>query len=160
MAENYGDIEYLKKNIIREISDQVTLVKDVADYEKTGFTGFPAVTITVSGNGNSFVTSAENERVFMFLLRVYEQIEQVPAIDAISDNAKERAERVLGDAVDQILRVFDTTTRFTLTDSADRGIEAVPSRWGYSLLPVGWCRVAEIEVRAKRTLNVVTGVSG
>ena len=56
--------------------------------------------------------------------------------------------------VDQLLNAFDTTTRFTMAEVADNGVEAVPSRWGYALLPSGWCRVAEIEVRVKRTITV------
>ena len=154
MAETTGEIGYIKQNIIDEISSNLDTVQEVADYEKVGFRGFPAVTVTCSGNENLFYSSAENERTFIFTLRVFEQIEQVPNLDSVSDNSKQRAENNLELVVDQILNTFDKTTRFTLEDTADNGIEAVPSRWGYALLPVGWCRTAEIEVRVKRTYLV------
>lgn len=160
MPEVTGEIGFLKKEIKDVISADVDTVQEVADYEKTGFRGYPAVTITCSGSDNVFYSSAENLRTFIFTVRVYEQLEQVPAVDAVSDDAKMRAEAIIERAVDQLLVAFDTTTRFTLADAADSGVEAVPSRWGYVLLPQGWCRVAEIEIRVRRTLNVNTGLTG
>lgn len=150
MAESTGEIGFLKKMIRDVISADVDTLQEVVDFEKTGFRGFPAATIICSGNENVFYSSAENERTFLFTLRIYEQIEDVPTLDAVSDNAKMRAEKNVELVVDQILNAFDTTTRFTMDDAADNGVEAVPSRWGYARLPVGFCRVAEIELRVKR----------
>jgi hypothetical protein len=156
MSENYGEIGFLKKEIIRIISQDVDTVQDCVDYEKVGFEGYPAVTVTCSGNENSFYSSAENERIFLFTLRVYQQMEQVPRLDdSGADNAKQLAERILERAVDQILNTFDTTNFFTLDGAADNGIEAVPSRWVYAQTPNGWCRMAEIELRIRRTKIVV-----
>lgn len=155
MAKPTGEIGYLKQTIRQVISSDVDTVQDVSDYEKTGFEGYPAVTISCSGNENSFYSNAENERIFLFTLRVFVQIEQVPKLDSTSDNAKQRAEGIMERVVDQILNSFDTTTRFTLGDVADNGVEAVPSRWSYALLPGGWCRVAEIELRVKRIYTVL-----
>lgn len=154
MSEITGEIGFLKKTIKDIISADVDTVQEVVDYEKTGFRGFPAVTITCSGNENSFYSSAENERIFLFNIRVYQQIEQVPRLDLVSDNAKMAAEAIMERAVDQILAAFDTTTTFTMDGAADNGVEAVPSRWGYAELPSGWCRVAEIDLRIKRTKQV------
>lgn len=150
MPEPTGEVGYLKKTIMQVISSDVDTVQEVVDYEKTGFRGFPAVTVTVTGNENVFYSSAENERTFIFMIRVYVEIENVPKLDTTSDNAKMRAEAIMERVVDQLLNAFDTTTRFTLSDIADNGVEAVPSKWGYALLPNGWCRVAEIELRVKR----------
>lgn len=155
MSEPTGEIGYLKKTIRNIISEDVDTVQEVVDYEKGGFRGFPAVTITCSGNENTFYSSAENERTFLFLIRVYEQLEKVPELDQVSDNAKQRAERIMELTVDQILGAFDTTTKFTMDDVADNGVEAVPSKWGYAPLPMGWCRVAEIELKVKRIKLVV-----
>lgn len=155
MAENYGEITYLKNKIREVISQDVDTVKEVVDYEKTGFVGFPAVTITCSGNENLFYSSAENERTFIFLMRVYVPIENKPLLETLSDTQKEIAEEIMENVVDQLLNAFDTTTNFTLDGSGDNGLEAVPSRWGYALMPVGWCRTAEIELRIRRTKLVV-----
>jgi hypothetical protein len=152
MPKPTGEVGFLKQNIITIISQDVDTVQEVVDYEKVGFRGFPAVTVTCSGNENSFYSSAENERVFLFALRIYEQLENVPKLDSSgADNEKQRAEQIVERVVDQILNAFDTTTSFTMDGSADNGVEAVPSRWGYAQLPAGWCRVAEIDLRIKRT---------
>lgn len=154
MSESTGEIGYLKKTVMQVISNDVDTVQEVTDYEKVGFRGYPAVTVTCSGNENVFYSSAENERTFLFTIRVYEQLENVPKLDSVSDNARQRAEAIVERAVDQILNAFDTTDSFTLSGVADNGVEAVPSRWGYALMPTGWCRVAEIELRLKRVLLV------
>lgn len=155
MGEPTGEIGYLKKTIMQVISSDVDTIQEVVDYEKTGFRGYPALTVTLSGSENSFISSAENMRTFIFMLRVYIEIENVPKLDTVSDNAKQRAETITQQVVDQLLNAFDTTTRFTLSDVADYGVEAVPSRWGYALLPTGWCRIAEVELRVKRGYVVV-----
>ncbi len=156
MPEPTGEIGYLKKQIVDLISQDIDTVQDVVDYEKVGFKGYPAVTVVCSGNENSFYSSAENLRTFMFTLRIYYPITNKPALDTSGlDNAKQKAEAIVERVVDQFLNSIDTTTKFTLDDAADNGVEAVPSRWGYAQLPVGWCRVAEIEVRLKRIKLVV-----
>lgn len=152
MTAPTGEIGFLKRMIVELISSAIDTVQDVADYEKSGFKGFPAVTVTCSGNENIFYSSAENERTFLFMIRVYQQIENLPKNDpsGLNDNAKQKAEGIVERVVDQILNAFDTTTKFTLDDTADNGVVAVPSRWGYALLPSGWCRVAEVDIRLKR----------
>lgn len=150
MAEPYGEIGFLKQEIMRIISQDVDTVQDVVNYEKVGFKGFPAVTVTLSGNENVFYSSAENERTFIFTIRVYIQIENKAKLESSTDNQKKLAEESMERVVDQILAAFDTTGRFTMDDAADNGVEAIPSRWAYALLPVGWCRTADIELRVKK----------
>lgn len=155
MSEPTGEIGFLKQEIARIISQDVDTVQDVANYEKGKFNGYPAVTITMTGNENSFYSSSENERIFIFTLRIYIQLEQKPKLESVSDPQKKLAEEIMERVVDQLLNAFDTTNRFTMDDSADNGVEAVPSRWGYALTPSGWCRTAEIDLRIKRTKVVV-----
>ncbi len=154
MPENYGEIAYIKRNIRNAVSADVDTIQDFADYEKSRFRGFPAVTLVCSGNENSFYSSAENERVFLFTMKVFYPIENLPKLEAVSDDAKKNAEEIMEKVVDQILNSLDTTTDFTLDGAGDNGIEAVPSSWGYALLGTGWCRVATIEIRVRRILLV------
>lgn len=150
MDNSYGEIGYLKKEIIALIG-LVDTVQEVVNYEKTGFGGYPAVTVTCTGNANSFYSNAENERTFEFMIRTYVGLEKKPSLDSVTDPVKQKAEAIMERVVDQIINVFDTTTTFTLGGAADNGVEAIPSRWGYALLPDGWCRTAEIILRVKRT---------
>ena len=160
MSEVYGEIGFLKKTILNIISSDVDTVQEVVGFEKTGFRGFPAVTVVCTGNDNSFYSSTENERVFNFVIRIFVPIENKPKLETTSDAAKENAEKIMERAVDQIIVALDTTTRFTMADAADNGVEAVPTAWGYALLPIGWCRQANIDLKIKRTLNVNTGLTG
>jgi len=147
------DINKLKQTIMNRISSEVTTVQDVADYEKTGFRGFPAVTVICSGNENDYESTSENMRAFTFIIRVYEQLGNVPSLDAISDNAKERAERILGNVVSEIIDTFDKFYGFG--GEADYTL-ATPSRWGYAELPEGWCRTAEIRIEVRKSFDVST----
>lgn len=150
MSSPTGEIGFLKQQILSVISDNIDTIQDIADYEKVGFKGFPAVTVTCSGNENVFWSSAENERTFLFDIRVYVQIENKPILETLADNQKKLAEEIMERTVDQIINAFDTTESFTLDDSADNGVEAVPSTWGYAQLPSGWCRFALISLKLKR----------
>lgn len=154
MSKPTGEIGFLKKTIRNIISTNLDTVQDVAGFEKSGFDGFPAVTIVCSGNENSFYSSAENERIFNFTMKIFYPIENKPALESTTDSAKEYAENIVEQVVDQLLNTFDTTENFTMGDVADNGVEAVPSAWGYALLQVGWCRVATIELKVRRTLLV------
>lgn len=160
MSENYGEIGFLKKTILNIISRDVDTAQEVVGFEKTGFRGFPAITVICTGSENSFYSSAENERIFNFTLRVFVPIENKPKLESTTDAAKENAEKIMERTVDQLLAAFDTTTSFTLEGAADNGVEAVPSGWGYALIDAGWCRTAAIELKIRRTLNVSTGLTG
>lgn len=153
MPEETGEIAYLKRQIQNIISAQDT-VQDVALYEKSNFNGFPGVTVTCSGNENTAYSSAENQRTFIFTIRIYVPIEEKAALESLADSQKKIAEEIMERVVDQLLNAFDKTENFTMDDAADNGVEAVPSSWSYALIGVGWCRVATIELRVKRTLLV------
>jgi hypothetical protein len=139
-------INTLKKEIVTQLSS-ISNVQAVYDYERSNFTGFPAATVTCSGNENEYDTTASNMRTFAFTIRLYEQIEDVPQLDNISDNAKERAERIMGDLIGAVLEKFD---EFYLFNSQADYMLATPSAWGYVKLASGWCRVAEVNLSVKK----------
>ena len=145
-------ISGLKSTIMQRISDTVDKVQDVADYDKTTFRGFPAVCVICSRNQNSYISTAQNERVFGFAIRVYEQIENVPEPDALSDSAKQRAEKIMERVVSQIIDAFDKFYEF---NGAADFCRAIPSIWGYAKLDCGWCRVAEINLEVVQNYTVV-----
>ena len=137
------NISGLKSKIIDRISTEITTIQECVDYEKTGFRGFPAVTVVCSGNENDYYTTAENQRTFTFIITVYEQLEDVPLLDNVSDNAKERAEEIMERVVSEIIDAFDEFYEF---GSAADFCKAIPSAWGYAKTGHGWCRVAQIKL--------------
>lgn len=144
-------INGLKRVIIERISADITTVQDVADYEKTRFRGFPAVTVTCSGNENEYWSTAENQRAFAFVIRIYVSLERKPTLDLVSDNAKERAERVVGNVISEIIDSFDKYYRFG--DNADY-CRATPSAWGYVNTAEGWVRTAEVKLEVVKQYTV------
>ena len=147
------NINNIKSVIINRISSDITKVQDTADYEKTGFSGFPAVTIFCSGNENDYESTSDNLRTFTFIIRIHEQLGKIPQLDAVSDNAKQRAERILGDVVSEIIDSFDKY--YTLGGAVDI-CKATPSRWGYAEIPEGWARIAEIKIECKKSFDITS----
>ena len=144
-------ISGLKSQIIQRISSQVTTVQDVANFEKSGFRGFPAVTVTCSGNANDYWSTAQNQRQFTFIVRIYQQIERTPALETASDKQKEIAEGIMERVVSEIIDTFDQFYAFN--NEADF-CRAVPSAWGYVKIGEGWCRTAEIKLEVVQSYTV------
>jgi hypothetical protein len=144
-------ISNLKALIMSRISSAVTTVQDVEPYEKTGFDGFPAVTVICSGNENDYWSTAQNQRNFTFIIRIYQQIERKPSLDTVSDNGKAAAESIVERVVSEIIDTFDQY--FTLGGEADF-VKAVPSAWGYAKVGEGWCRTAEIKLEVKKSYTI------
>ena len=145
------NINNLKSVIMNRISSEVDTVQDVSPYEKTNFKGFPAVTVACSGNENDYYSVSHNQRVFTFIIRIFVQIEKKPALDILSDNAKERAEQIMGRVISDIIDAFDTFYEFG--DAADF-LRAIPSAWGYAKIGEGWTRTAEIKLEVVKSYNV------
>ena len=104
------DINHLKKQIMDRISSQVTTVQDVANYDKVVFSGFPAVTVTVADNDNDFWSVGENQRAFNFNIDIYQQISK--STQSVDDNARQSAERIMGNVVSEMLDAFDSFVAF------------------------------------------------
>lgn len=133
------------------ISTTVTTVQDVSNYEKSGFTGYPAVTVVCSGNENDYWSTAENKRQFPFIIRIYQQMEQKPDLGDVSDTAKQQAEDILGRVVSEIIDSFDN--KDALSEVVDY-CTATTSTWGYVKLDAGWCRTAEIKISAIKLFDI------
>ena len=139
------DINSLKSQITDRISAEVTTVKDVANYEKVGFTGFPAVSVSVSENENEFWSTAENMRSFVFDIDCFVQISK--KVDTASDTAMQEAEKRMGNVVSDIIDAFDDDIDF---GNAADFVNPAPSAWDYVELPAGYCRHAKITLRVEK----------
>jgi hypothetical protein len=145
-------ISNIKKAIMNIISASVDRVKDVSNYEKAHFRGFPAVCVFMSENENDFFSTAENMRSFTFIIRIYELLEDVPISD-VSESAKQRAENVLEGVVSQILDEFDKRSNITLNGEIDYLIP-LPSSWDIVPTPIGYCRTADIKLICNKIYDV------
>ena len=139
MATNINE---LKKTIMNRISSNVTTVQDVANYEKVVFKGFPAVTVTMAENANEFWSVAENQRAFNFEINIYQQISK--STQTVDDNARQSAERIVGNVVSEMLDAFDSF--ITFGGNADF-LRAAPSTWDNVESSEGYFRHAKINLQ-------------
>jgi len=133
------DINNLKQQIMNRISSEVTTVQDVANYDKIVFSGFPAVTVTTADNDNDFWSVGENQRAFNFNIDIYQQISK--GTQTVDDNARQSAERIMGNVVSEMIDTFDDFIEFGGT--ADF-LRAAPSTWDYMESSEGYMRHARI----------------
>lgn len=151
-----SEINNIKKVIMQRISDDVPDVQDVSNFEKTNFKGFPAVNVFCSGNENDYWSTAENKRIYTFIIRIYQQIEyNVPNITDLADSAKQAAEDAMGVVVSEIIDSFDKFEDMGgMIDGEIAFSKAVPSAWGYAQIGTGWARTAEIKIIVNKIFNI------
>ncbi|MBI4150499.1 hypothetical protein HY492_00055 [Candidatus Woesearchaeota archaeon] len=87
----------LKNRILTELQS-ITKLQEVTDNPKLDFTGYPAATVTPSDQAADYETTSENERVYAFIVSVYQEI-QAGGISAGLDT--------LYDVADDVLDQFD-----------------------------------------------------
>jgi len=136
------DINSLKSTIMNIISSNVDTVQDVANYHKVVFSGFPAVTVTVADNDNDFWSVGENLRAFNFDVDVYQQISK--STQSVDDNARQSAERIMGNVVSDIIDAFDDNVEF---NGAAEFSRAAPSSWDHMEGAEGFYRHAKIKLQ-------------
>lgn len=136
------NINNLKKEIINRISSQVTTIQDTSDYAKVVFDGFPAVTVTMASNDNEFWSVGENQRAFNFDIDIYQQISK--STQSADDNARQSAERIMGNVVSEILDAFDSFVTF---GGAASFLRASPSSWDELEGAEGYYRHAKIRLQ-------------
>jgi len=139
MATN---INALKNQIMQFISANVTTVQDVSDYDKVVFSGFPAVTVTTTDNENEFWSVAQNQRAFNFDIDIYVQISK--STQSVDDNARQSAERIMGNVVSDMIDAFDNNVTF---GGAAEFLRAAPSTWDYMESSEGMMRHAKIKLQ-------------
>lgn len=130
-------------------------VQEINDYEKSGFDGFPAVNILFTGNEANFYSTASNHRSYNFKLIIFIPLKGNPLMPEY-DNAKQKAEKAMGDVVDEIITAFDKD--ITLKNGGEtrnaESVGAAPSRWGYAQIGEGWARTAEINLSINKQIIV------
>jgi len=133
-----------------------TLIQEVYDYEPSNFGGDPVATLVPSSNESDYSTTAENERVYAFMLTLW-----IKRTDKPNDEAK--VEAMMRELVDSVLDDLDKS--YTL--GAGTPGDSLVSKTGYDMLymeasPSSWVytdretlyRGAEIDLRIHFDVNV------
>jgi len=122
---------------IKLLLEAITDIKEVYDYDRGTFSGYPAAVIYPTENKNDFETTTQNRVQYVFTIRLHEPMESTSA----TDHAK--ADRILREVVDKVIAKFDKN--YTL-NNAVHFCYATPSVWGYQTRETGAVRVAEIKL--------------
>lgn len=114
-----------------DLLEDLPKIQKFYDYEATMLEGFPALTLTASGNESAYSTTTENRRVYPFVIRLYVERGSTP-------EAESQAELTMRDMVDSVLDRLDKNhylqnSQLTLPQGYTfLFMGAAPSRWGYA----------------------------
>ena len=124
-------------------------MQKVYKYEKQKPDGIPFATLTPSSNESEYSTTTENERIYAFTIRLYnERSKPIKPEDA------ETAMRELVDSVlDDLDKNWDLSGLESETGYTFLLMEAAPSLWGYIEEPAQY-RVAEIVIRCRFSIDI------
>ncbi len=127
-------------------------IQSFTNFEASNLEGFPALTLTASGDDSSYSTTTENRRVYAFVIRLW--VERGSGSDA-----ERTAENTMRDFVDSVLDRLDKNYFLTgASIPAQTGytflmMSASPSKWGYSGRE-NEIRVAEINVKLHFDIDI------
>lgn len=137
MATNFKTIRAAIKAVIDAlISGGSTTVQECWNYERSTFTGFPAVIVVPTDNEAEYGSTGNDKLVFVFKMRTYYPIEK--------EDDHSAAETALEAVVDELLTTFKE--RDVLGSACD-WVEPAPSVWQYEERGEAVYRVAEITLR-------------
>jgi hypothetical protein len=150
------DLNLIKGFLVDRLNASACNLKEIADYPKDSFTGYPAACLFCSGNENEYASNTENMRIWAFELYIFVDVtRKVTDPNFADDNAKDQAERLLGDAVSDVLdsldQYYDPQQNL---DSTFEFLEAIPSAWEYVKTGIGLCRVAKITIKVHKYFNI------
>ena len=130
-----SDFKEIRAAIVTKLGD-IETIQESYGYDKSTFSGFPAVIVVPSDNEADYGSSQKDRLVFVFKLRAYYIIKKE------SDTGT--AETALEKVVDEILTDF--RDRNVLGSACD-WVEPMPSVWEYETRGEAVYRVAEITIR-------------
>ena len=108
--------------------EAITGISNVYDYAWIDFDGFPAATITPSGFESNYQTNIENERKYIFTVRLFHKISIIKQKTKEKDRVAEGF-RVMRGLIDTVVDSFDKDETMT-------GIELPTGKTMVSMKPV------------------------
>lgn len=117
-------------------------VQSAYEFEASNLEGFPALTLTPSGNENDYSTTTENRRVYSFVVRLYVQRGSTGTDESQSENTMRELVDTVLDTIDKNHSAIsiDSQTGYTFLF-----MQATPSQWGYAGRE-NEMRVAEVKI--------------
>lgn len=131
----------IRQKIIDVIESESDLVDHVYRSDRSNFEGYPAVTVSPSGDDADYSDQAMDKNEITFIVRVFQQIPQ---------EGQEDSELSLENAVEEVIEIF--RNRDVLSPAAD-WVDPVPSIWGYQDRESGPVRVVELRLRCRKYIN-------
>jgi len=113
---------------------EVTKIASAYRTDRSGLNSFPSAIITPSEKSADFHSTAQDRRVYAFVVRVFYPFTE----------GQDEADMALEVALDELEEVFNQ--RETL-GNACLWVEPVPSQWGYVERDKNFYRVAELVLR-------------
>jgi hypothetical protein len=130
---------------LMSLFSNLSKIQSQYNVEASNLEGFPALTLTPSGNESAYDTTTENRRVYGFVVRLY--VERGSGTDA-----ERTAESTMRDLVDTVLDRLDKNYYFGGTTIPSQTgytflfVESAPSKWGYAGRE-NEMRVAEVNIK-------------
>jgi len=141
MSGNFKNIKAGIKTAIDTLSGTGEKIAVVYDYDRSTFSGFPAVIISPSENSSDYANTEADKVVFVFKVRAFYPITK--------ESEHEDAEKALEDVVDELLDLFSDRRVVPACD----WVEPAPSAWYYEERGEAVYRVAEITVRCRKYVD-------
>ena len=138
MSTNFKDI----RAAIVAVVDGMDTVQESLGYEKSTFSGQPAVVVSPTDNEAAYGSTQNDRIVFVFKLRAYYLI--------ADESEQEAGEAALESVVDEILTEFKE--RNVLGSVAD-WVEPAPSIWEWEIRGEATYRVAEVTLRCVKYVS-------
>ena len=120
--------QVLNPQVVQLVED-INLIQEVSAAPKVDFSGYPAAHVVPSDAPSDYETTTENERVYAFLVRVFEQTKSggvadaylrlLPVVDAVIDQFDQESLKQAGQTIGQGM-----PANYTYIN-----IFATPSRW-------------------------------
>jgi len=86
--------------------EQITNISNVYDFAWLDFDGFPAATITPSAFESDYQSNIENQRKYVFTIRLFHKIDVISAKPSEKERVEE-AFRVMRGLIDTVVDSFD-----------------------------------------------------
>jgi hypothetical protein len=138
MPTNFKDIRADIKEAVETLTGANGKVQAVYAYDRSTFSGFPAVIISPSENSADYANTESDKLVFVFKVRAFYPITK--------ESEHESAEIALEGVVDDLLNLFSDRRVIPACD----WVEPTPSAWYYEERGEAVYRVAEISLRCRK----------
>lgn len=123
----------------------------VYGYEEDHPSGWPTVFVTPANVEGSFVTTAENRRIYSYYVTVlFPTGQNVPKDSSLQK--VEYAEKVISDVLEDI--IDDIDENFTLDGVTILFVEAADAEWGFMPMEAGQAKACRITLRVHTDFEV------